>query len=106
TLYAGWNMIGCPSSKPIQRQTISLTRPGGVTAVPGQVVTDSTTPGAAWLYSRAYSFVGGQWVQGDLRQPGAFLQPGQVGLVFAWQQVELNWNSAAPAAGVPVLKSA
>lgn len=105
-LYAGWNMIGCPSSHPVRRETLTVTRPGGTTARPSDVASPDTAPGRAWLYSTGYGFVDGQWRQGDMRSPGTLIQPGQVAVLFCWTELELNWNLVPPPGGVPVLRSA
>ncbi len=102
-LYAGWNLLACPFYRPVHRQTITVTRPGGTTARPGDVASPLTTPGRAWLYSKVYASKDGQWLAGDLGTPGNLFTQSQVGAVFCWTELELNWNQTEPAGGAPLL---
>lgn len=105
-LYAGWNLVGCPSDKPIPLANVTLTRPGGTTARPNEVMDSSTTPGSAWLFSTAYAFNQGKWHKGTIGQAAlSSFNPGQVLVVFCWSEISINWNIVPPSSGVPVLGS-
>lgn len=92
-LRAGWNLIGCPSTKPLPLSRLALKRPGGVLDVLESAADPSPEPGAAWLYSAATASVGGAATALDLRDTRAVLQPGQVTWVFAWHDAQLLWNA-------------
>lgn len=102
-LYAGWNLLARPFNRPVRREAITVTRPGGTTARPSQVASPLTTPGRAWLYSKVFAWKDGQWQAGDLGQVGDLFTDSQLGAVFCWTELELNWNQTLPAGGVPQL---
>ena len=103
-LYAGWNLVASPFQGSVQRQNITLTRPGGTTARPAEVASPETSPGRAWVYSTLYASRGSQWVAADLRSPGEVFGPSQIGAVFCWSEMDLNWNQTPPPDGVPTLQ--
>ncbi len=103
-LYAGWNLVARPFNRPVRREAITVTRPGGTTARPGQVANPSTTPGSAWMYSRVFAWKDGQWQAGELGAPGEIFADSQLGAVFCWTELELNWNQTVPAGGPPALE--
>ncbi len=105
-LYAGWNIIGCPSDQPISRNNITITRPGGITAKASDVCSPSETPGSAWLYSRIVVFANGNWIQGfDLGNGEGYFRPGQAAAIFCWTEMSINWNIRPPSTGIPNISS-
>lgn len=101
TLFAGWNLLGCPTTALIDRQNITVTRAGGITARPLDVCNGQTTPSSAWLYSKVYYFSEGKWQSRDLLGHGKFNSTVQVTAIFCWSEMTLNWNSTPPQGGIP-----
>lgn len=92
-LRAGWNLVGCPSPRPLPLRRLALQRPGGVVEVLENAADPSPQPGAAWLYASATASYQGRALQLDLRDPEALLRPGQVTWLFAWHDARLLWNA-------------
>jgi hypothetical protein len=103
-LYAGWNFLASPFQVPVQRQNITLTRPGGTTARPAEVAGPETSPGRAWIFSTLYGYRNSRWVAADLRSPGEVFGPSRMGAIFCWSEMDLNWNQSPPSGGSPTLQ--
>lgn len=95
-LHPGWNLLGNPAGQDLPTGSFTLTRPGGATRLVTETASPSLTPGGGWLFSVAGGYGPQGQVRVDLRAPRALLPAGAVGWIFAWTDVDWNWNAAPP----------
>lgn len=95
-LFQGWNLLGCPSPRPLELAHLSLTPadPGPVRTV-AQAVSDPQEP---WLASPAYQVTGAFALSEVDLAHGGVLRPGQALWVYCHQPLELRWEGGSPTA--------
>jgi len=85
-LYAGWNLLCCPSGTPVALDSLTVSRVGNTRRFEDALGAAATS----WIFSNCRQF-DGQAVQ-EIPMSGASLAPGKVVGIFAWGDCELHWN--------------
>ena len=100
-LAAGWNLVGCPSQKPIPLNQLAVAR-GQITGR----ISDMAGPDrdSCWISSTAYRF-NGTYSKVNILDPSVSTQPMKGAWIFAWHPVKLVLLGRKPGGGSPVLAS-
>lgn len=95
-LHPGWNLMANPTLQGVVTANLTLTRPGGSTRLATETADPSLKPGQGWLFNVAGVYGPNGLVKVDIRAPRATMPAGTVGWIFAWTDLDWNWNVVPP----------